>query len=162
MSRRVRVGLAGLGRMGGLHATNLAGRAPSLELMRVVDAVEEVARATGEQLEAEWSTDYDDLLSDADIETVVLATPTPLHAEMIERAAGAGKHVFCEKPISLDLQPTTRALEAVAAAGVKLRSASASTPTGLSAAGGSGQASWATSTTLPQLHERAPRGGRMR
>src|SRR6266508_4488712 len=54
MGRRVRLGLAGLGRMGRLHAENLV-RSPSIELVRVVDTVEEAARATGEQLEVEWS-----------------------------------------------------------------------------------------------------------
>ncbi len=121
MSRRVRVGLAGLGRMGRLHAENLDGRAPSVELVRVVDTDEELARATGEQLGARWSTSYGDLLRDPDIEAIVLATPTPLHAEMIERAAAAGKHVFCEKPISLELGPTVRAIDAARAAGIKLQ-----------------------------------------
>lgn len=121
MSRRVQLGLAGLGRMGRLHADNLAGRAPSIELVRVVDAVEQLARSTGERLGVEWSTAYDDLLRDREIEGIVLATPTPLHAEMIERAAAAEKHVFCEKPVALELGPTVRALEAARAAGIKLQ-----------------------------------------
>jgi myo-inositol 2-dehydrogenase/D-chiro-inositol 1-dehydrogenase len=120
MGRRVRLGLAGLGRMGRLHAENLV-RSPSIELVRVVDAVEEAARATGEQLEVEWSTSYEDLLQDPEIEGVVLATPTAFHAEMIGQAVGAGKHVFCEKPIALELEPTARAIEAAATAGVKLQ-----------------------------------------
>ncbi len=106
--------------MGRLHAENLA-RASSVELVHVVDAVEEVARATGERLGVEWSTDYEDLLRDPEVEGVVLVTPTPLHAEMIERAAAARKHVFCEKPIALELEPTVRAIEAAEAAGVKLQ-----------------------------------------
>ena len=121
MRRRVRVGVAGLGRLGQFHAENLAGRAPSIELVRVVDAVEEVARTAGERLGVEWSTTYDDLLGDPEIEAVVIVTPTPLHAEMIERAAAAGKHIFCEKPISFELEPTVRAIEAARSAGVKLQ-----------------------------------------
>jgi inositol 2-dehydrogenase len=107
--------------MGRFHAENLAGRAPSVELVRVVDAVEEVAREAGERLGVEWSTDYDDLLHDREIEGVVIVTPTARHAEMIEQAAAAGKHVFCEKPISLELEPTLRAIEAARAAGVGLQ-----------------------------------------
>lgn len=121
MSRRVRLSLVGLGRMGRFHAENLAGRAPSVELVRVVDAVEDVAREAGELLGAEWSTDYGELLDDPDIEGVVVVTPTPFHAEMIERAAAAGKHIFCEKPISLELEPTLKAIEAARAAGVRLQ-----------------------------------------
>lgn len=120
MSRRVRLGLAGLGRMGRLHAENLV-RAPSVELVRVVDAIEDVARSVGENVGVEWSTEYEDLLQDPEIDGVVLATPTPLHAEMIDRAAAARKHVFCEKPIALEIEPTVRAIEAAAAAGVKLQ-----------------------------------------
>jgi inositol 2-dehydrogenase len=121
MSRRARLGLAGLGRMGRFHAENLAGRAPSVDLVRVVDTIEAVAREAGERLGVAWSTDYGDLLRDPDLEGVVVVTPTPLHAEMIEQAAAAGKHVFCEKPISLELEPTLRAIEAVRAADVKLQ-----------------------------------------
>jgi inositol 2-dehydrogenase len=121
MSRRVRLGLAGLGRMGRLHAENLAGRAPSVELVRVVDAVEELARVTGDRLGVPWSTSYDDLLGDPDIEGVIIVTPTGLHAEMIERAAAAGKHVFSEKPISLEAEPSLRAIAAARAGSVKLQ-----------------------------------------
>jgi inositol 2-dehydrogenase len=120
MSRRVRLGVVGLGRMGRRHAENLA-RSPSVELVRVVDAAEEAARAAGEELDVEWSTRYDDLLRDPEIEGVVLVTPTGLHAEMIEQAATAGKHVFCEKPIALELETTVRAIQAAAARGIKLQ-----------------------------------------
>jgi inositol 2-dehydrogenase len=119
---RVRVGLVGLGRMGRFHAANLAGRIPLADLVRIVDADEGVARDLSEGLRGvEWSTDYADLLEDSEIEAVVIASPTPLHADMIEAAANAGKHVFCEKPISLDIERTYEAIEAARAAGVKLQ-----------------------------------------
>jgi inositol 2-dehydrogenase len=121
MGRRIGVGLVGLGRMGRLHAENLAGRIPGVNLVRIVDVDGVLARSTAEQLGVLWSTDYDDLLAEPSVEAVVLATPTPMHAEMIERAAAAGKHVFCEKPIALALAPTLRALEAARAAGIKLQ-----------------------------------------
>ena len=107
--------------MGRFHAENLGGRAPSVELVRVVDLVEEVARETGERLGVPWSTSWEDLLRDPEVEGVVIVTPTALHAEMIEQAAAAGKHVFCEKPISLDLEPSVRAVEAARASGTKLQ-----------------------------------------
>jgi myo-inositol 2-dehydrogenase/D-chiro-inositol 1-dehydrogenase len=120
MSRRVRLGIAGLGRMGRLHAENLA-RAPSIELVRLIDIDERLARSVAERLGVEWSTDYGDLLRDAEVEAVVIATPTPLHATMIESAVAKGKHVFCEKPIALDPEPTGRAIAAARTAGVKLQ-----------------------------------------
>jgi inositol 2-dehydrogenase len=119
--RRLRLGLVGLGRIGLLHADNLAGRVPSVDLVRVVDADETLARATGERLGVAWSTGYDDLLHDPDVDGVVIATPTSLHVDMVERAAAAGKHVFCEKPISLDLDSTVAAIDAARAAGIMLQ-----------------------------------------
>jgi len=115
------MGLAGLGRLGQFHAENMAGRAPSIELVRVVDPLEEVARSTGGRLGVAWSTAYEDLLNDSRIEAVVIASPTPYHAAMIEQAAAAEKQVFCEKPISLEREPTERAIAAAQKAGVKLQ-----------------------------------------
>ena len=120
MQRPVRLGLAGLGRIGRLHAENLI-RSRAVELVRIVDAVEEVARRSGAEHGLAWSTSYEDLLDDPGIEGVVLATPTPLHAEMVEQAAAAGKHAFCEKPIAIELEATVRAIEAAEAAGTKLQ-----------------------------------------
>ena len=121
MSERVRIGIAGLGRLGRYHAENLAGRTPLIELVRVMDVVEPAARSTGERLGVRWSTAFDELLADPRVEAVVIATPTPFHAPMVEQAAAAGKHVFCEKPIAFELAPTLRAIEAARSAGVKLQ-----------------------------------------
>jgi inositol 2-dehydrogenase len=122
MGEAVRVGLVGLGRMGRFHAANLAGRIPGVRLVRVADASEAVARENAARLGgAEWSTRYEDLLEDPEVEGVVIASPTHLHAEMVEAGAAAGKHVFCEKPISQDLERTYDVIEAVRAAGVKLQ-----------------------------------------
>ena len=108
--------------MGRFHAANLAGRIPSAELVRIVDADEDVAREVSEGLKGvEWSTDYSDLLEDSGIEAVVIASPTLLHADMLEAAAEVGKHVFCEKPISLEVGRTYEAIEAARAAGIKLQ-----------------------------------------
>jgi inositol 2-dehydrogenase len=122
MGEAVRVGLVGLGRMGRFHAANLAGRIPGVRLVRVADASEDVARENAARLGGvEWSTRYEDLLEDPEVEAVVIASPTHLHAEMVEAGAAAGKHVFCEKPISQDLERTYDVIEAVRAAGVKLQ-----------------------------------------
>lgn len=117
---RLRVGVAGLGRMGSLHARNLAGRIPGARLTRVVDADPGRAAAVGAALAVPTSTDFADLLA-PDVDAVVVATPTPLHAEQAEAAAQAGKHVFCEKPVSLDLARTYAVTDAVRAAGVHLQ-----------------------------------------
>jgi myo-inositol 2-dehydrogenase/D-chiro-inositol 1-dehydrogenase len=116
--RRVRLGVAGLGRIGAIHAENIARTVPSAELVRVVDTDELRARALAAKLAVGWSTRYEDLLADPALDGVVIATPTPLHVPMVEAAAEAGKHVFCEKPISLDLQSTGAAIAAARRAGV--------------------------------------------
>ncbi|HZF57725.1 MAG TPA: Gfo/Idh/MocA family oxidoreductase, partial [Rubrobacter sp.] len=107
MDEPVRLGLVGLGRMGRFHAANLAGRIPGARLMRVADAIEDLARENAVRLGGlAWSTRYEDLLEDPGVEAIVVTSPTHLHAEMVEAAATAGKHVFCEKPISHELGRT--------------------------------------------------------
>lgn len=121
VSRRLRVGVAGLGRMGRRHAENVAWRTRGMELVQVMDAVETTARAVGEELDVEWATSFEQLASDARIEAVLIATPTSTHADYIFQAARAGKHIFCEKPISSDLDSTRRAIEVARSAGVHLQ-----------------------------------------
>jgi myo-inositol 2-dehydrogenase / D-chiro-inositol 1-dehydrogenase len=116
----VRVGLVGLGMMVRFHVANLAGRVPGARLAQVVDAAEGVAREiSGRMVGVYWSTNNDELIEDPDVEAVVIASPTPLHADMVEASAAPGKRVFCEKPISLDLNRTYDIVEAMRATGVK-------------------------------------------
>jgi len=118
MTGRVRIALAGLGRMGRIHAANLSGRCPSAELACVFDTDAGVARQAGERFDVPWTPVYDDILADGRVDAVAIAAPTAAHAELGVRAAQSGKHVFCEKPISLDRQVTVETIEAVSKAGV--------------------------------------------
>jgi inositol 2-dehydrogenase len=118
VTRRVRIGLAGLGRMGRIHAANLSGRCPSAELACVFDADAGTARQVADQLGVPRAEAFDAILADAAVDAVAIATPTRAHAELSVRASQAGKHVFCEKPISLDRRATVETIEAVSAAGV--------------------------------------------
>jgi myo-inositol 2-dehydrogenase/D-chiro-inositol 1-dehydrogenase len=118
MTRRVRIGLAGLGRMGRIHAANLSARCASAELACVSDADPDVARQVSEQLGVPWAESYEDILADETVDAVAIATPTQAHAELCVRASQAGKHVFCEKPISLDRRATVETIATVRAAGV--------------------------------------------
>ncbi len=120
-SRRVRVAQVGLGRIGSFHAETLARRIPGAELANVVDPNEALARAIGERFEVPWSTSYDEVLGDPRIDAVVLASPTPLHADQIEQAAAARKHIFCEKPLSLDPMRANEAVAAARRAGIKFQ-----------------------------------------
>ncbi|MBC7316302.1 MAG: inositol 2-dehydrogenase, partial [Chloroflexi bacterium] len=87
--------------------------------------VADVVLSAAEQVAGEYGiAAYDDprrLLEDPSVEAVVICTSTDTHAALIEAAAQAGKHIFCEKPIALDLAAIDRALAAVKATGVKLQ-----------------------------------------
>ncbi len=122
MAETVHVGIIGAGRIGRVHAENLAFRIPEAQVVAIADlrreAAEECAKLFGIPRVAD---DPAAVLDDPDIEAVLICSPTDTHAELIEKAAAAGKHIFCEKPIALDLAAIDRALEAVEKAGVKLQ-----------------------------------------
>jgi myo-inositol 2-dehydrogenase/D-chiro-inositol 1-dehydrogenase len=119
--RKVSVALAGLGRMGRIHAGNLATRCPSARLACVFDLDEEAAGEVARELEVPAAPSFNEVLADDRIDAVAIATPTGSHAELITRAAAAGKHVFCEKPVSLHRDASVAAIEAARTAGVKLQ-----------------------------------------
>jgi myo-inositol 2-dehydrogenase/D-chiro-inositol 1-dehydrogenase len=112
VARAVGIGVVGLGAAGSFHAETVAERLVFAELAAVVDASATRARSIGERLTVEWSTSYSDLLANSEVDGIVVATPTPLHPRMIEQAAKAKKHVFCEKPLGLDQAASLRAAEA--------------------------------------------------
>jgi len=118
----LKIGLIGAGRIGRLHAEHLTTRIPSAELIMVADVFEEVARQCAERYAIpHYEQDYRAVLDHPDIQAVVICSSTDTHARIIEEAAQAGKHIFCEKPIALDLPSIDQALEAVERAGVKLQ-----------------------------------------
>ena len=120
--RSLKIGLIGAGRIGRLHAEHLTTRIPSADLFMVADIFEEAARQCAELYSIPYSTqDYHAVLDHPDIQAVVICSSTDTHAQIIEEAAQAGKHIFCEKPIALDLQSIDQALDAVERAGVKLQ-----------------------------------------
>ncbi len=119
--RRAGLAVAGLGRMGVVHAQNLASRCPSARLLAVFDPRPDVAKQVSAQLGATALATYDELLSDPSLDGVVIASSTNAHAELALSAAQAGKHVFCEKPVSLERNVTVEVVEALEGAGVKLQ-----------------------------------------
>jgi myo-inositol 2-dehydrogenase/D-chiro-inositol 1-dehydrogenase len=106
---RLRVGIAGLGRLGRRHAENLARRIPRAELAAACSPIaEELAWAKDALGVPRLYRDFARLLADREIDAVFIVTPTSLHAEHIIAALQADKHVFCEKPLSLDLTDCQR------------------------------------------------------
>jgi myo-inositol 2-dehydrogenase/D-chiro-inositol 1-dehydrogenase len=116
------VALIGSGRMGSFHAETLARRLPGARLAAVVDAAPGAAeRLVGTLGEGRAYTDVAQLWDDADVDAVVIATPARTHADLVTAAAGAGKAVFCEKPMAVTLADADRAVDAARAAGVVLQ-----------------------------------------
>jgi len=122
MTQRVRVAVIGVGRLGRRHAEVIAYQTPQAELVAIADASAEAARTAADALRVErWTTDPAEIMADPNIDAVVIASSTATHAALIIAAAKAGKDIFCEKPIALDLATTDEAIDAVAAAGVRLQ-----------------------------------------
>ncbi len=121
-AQSLKMGLIGAGRIGRIHAEHLTSRIPSADLIMVADALGEAARECAERYAIPFATpDYRAVLDRSDIQAVVIGSSTDTHARIIEEAAQAGKHIFCEKPIALDLPSIDQALDAVERAGVQLQ-----------------------------------------
>ena len=106
--KTINVGLIGGGGIARLHALAYASASayfapdlPPVRLRRLAEADETLARAAAQRLRfEEWTADWQALVQSPDIDVVSVATPNFLHAPMAIAAAAAGKHVFCEKPLS--------------------------------------------------------------
>src|SRR5258706_1047234 len=116
------IGLIGAGRIGRVHAENLTYRIPAARLLVVADVAEQAARECAQRLGIPRAVgDYRAILEDRAIQAVAICSATDTHAQIIEEAAQAGKHIFCEKPIALGLATIDQALAAVERAGVTLQ-----------------------------------------
>lgn len=111
-----KVALFGAGRIGRIHAANLCALA-GVELAAVSDPVAsscaELAQTFGARTDS-----IDNIFADPGIDAVVIGSPTTTHSDLITRAAQAGKHIFCEKPVDLSASRAQACADAVARAGV--------------------------------------------
>ncbi|WFR96818.1 inositol 2-dehydrogenase [Rhizobium tumorigenes] len=108
----VRFGLLGAGRIGKVHAKAVSANGDAI-LVAVADPFAAAANAIASAYGCEVRT-IDAIESSADIDAVVICTPTDTHADLIERFARAGKAVFCEKPIDLDTARVEACIDVVA------------------------------------------------
>src|SRR5262245_18370422 len=97
-----KIALIGAGRIGRIHAANVAAH-PELQLAYVIDPVAASAKSVADSFSAK-TADLDGALGDASVSGVIVASSTDTHLDFSLRAAQAGKAIFCEKPIDLDLQ----------------------------------------------------------
>jgi predicted dehydrogenase len=97
----IRIGAVGLGKMGLSHQA-LLGAHPGVELAAICDSSSYVLGVLGKNTGLTTYGDYDAMLAEADLDAVLIATPSKLHAPMVQSALERDLHVFCEKPLTLD------------------------------------------------------------
>ncbi|MDP3652651.1 MAG: Gfo/Idh/MocA family oxidoreductase [Rhodoferax sp.] len=111
MAHNLRIGIVGLGRLGKRHAEALAFRTRHCELVAACSPVADERSYASTQLGiARVYEDFDAFLADPEMDAVVLVTPTSLHADQTIAALKAGKHVFVEKPLALNVADCERVL----------------------------------------------------
>ena len=114
----LRVGIAGIGFVGGIHARSA--RVAGARLAGVSASTPESARAAAAALGADRAFDSSEqMVGDPDIDVVHVCTPNHLHLPLAEAALAAGKHVICEKPLALDAAGARRLVEAAAGTGLQ-------------------------------------------
>ncbi|OWY17486.1 inositol 2-dehydrogenase [Thioclava sp. JM3] len=111
----LKIGLLGAGRIGQVHAVNIAGHAGSA-LVAVSDVNAEAARALAAKFGANVASS-EEIIADPEIDAVLVATSTDTHSDLIEKATAAGKAVLCEKPVDLSLERAKACLEVVSKTG---------------------------------------------
>ena len=118
--KKLKVAVAGLGRIGKIHLKNLCRNFPEVEVVAVMDVLEESKAIAGEFNVPNFVKDFDALLAVHGVDVVVICSPTDTHADYTIKAAKAGKQIFCEKPLDLSLDRVQEVLDVVKESGVKL------------------------------------------
>ena len=111
----LRFAVLGAGRIGQVHARAITS-VPGAELVAIAEPFEAAAKAAQAAFGCAIRS-IDEIAAAGDIDAVVICTPTDTHADLIEKFVRAGKHVFCEKPVDLDVARVKAALATVKAEG---------------------------------------------
>lgn len=122
MNSALQFGIIGAGRIGRVHAASLAHRVTGARLAAITDLYMEAAQQAAVDFDIpRVYADPQEMLQDPALDAVVICSSTDTHSALIQAAAAAGKQIFCEKPIALNLADIDAALVAVEQAGVKLQ-----------------------------------------
>jgi myo-inositol 2-dehydrogenase / D-chiro-inositol 1-dehydrogenase len=120
--KKIQIGLIGAGRIGTVHAQTLCWRIPDAEVRVIADsnlaAAQKLAGALGIPRTV---ADPRAVLEDPAVDAVLICSSSDTHARLVAEAATAKKHIFCEKPLDLDLARIDEVLAVVRRAGVKLQ-----------------------------------------
>ena len=121
--KKIKVGIIGAGRIGYVHAKGVSYHVPQAEVKAIADPyLSDEARAWAAELGIPVvSTEPEDILNDGEIEAVLICSSTDTHARFTQEAARKGKHIFCEKPIDMDVERIRETLDIVEECGVKMQ-----------------------------------------
>lgn len=116
---KLNVGVIGLGRLGSLYTEYLAFQIPQANVIAVADADTETASKVAEKVNVEHVyASHKEMLELNNLDAVVVVSPTSTHHRIVIDAAGKGKMIFCEKPLSISLEEAAGIKKAVQKAGV--------------------------------------------
>jgi len=118
--KQTTVGVIGAGRIGRMHTENLVHHIPEAEVRAVASPHLDDGWAEGLGIPVR-STDAKAVFDDPSIEAVVITASSDLHVDLIRRAAEAGKHIFCEKPVAFEPGPIEEILRVTADACIRLQ-----------------------------------------
>ncbi len=121
MENSLKVGVIGLGRIGKVHLENLVYRTPNAQVVAVANpssAPFEVAKNLGV---TNTYNHAEEVIHHKEVEAIFICSPTPTHKNLIQEAAEAGKHIFCEKPLDMTVAAIEEINATVAQANVKLQ-----------------------------------------
>lgn len=100
MEKKINYAVVGVGGFGTVHCIAINDN-ENANLVMVCDNVAEISEKAGKDYCAEYTTDFDEILQNPEIDAVCIVIPDPLHKEYVIKALKAGKHVLCEKPMAL-------------------------------------------------------------
>jgi len=120
--KKLTVGIIGAGRIGKVHAISITNNVPEAKIKWIADYKLDAIGAWADELGIPNKTDnHMDILNDPEVDAVLICSSTDTHAQFTIDAANAGKHIFCEKPVDMNIDRIKEALAAVEKAGVKLQ-----------------------------------------
>ncbi len=122
MMKEVKFGIVGTGAIFALSHANAIKKIPNASILSIFDVNQDRALECSQKWQIPKVTkNLDELVNDKDINAIVIATPNDTHKEIAIKAANAGKHIFCEKPISVNLQDAYQMIESCNANNVNLQ-----------------------------------------
>ena len=112
--RFINIGVVGLGRLGYIHAENIAFKIKNANLFALCDSDDGKLQNAKDQLGVgQTYSSISGMLENKELDAIAIVSPSSLHCDQIKQALEAGYHVFCEKPLGIGLEDSIRAKKVV-------------------------------------------------